>query len=192
LLDLFDLMRFCFGTAFALSPLCCTLQSGEETEMKLDILLSLTLAILLALPHASFAQQTPDAAAAPWAGVKLVPPGDELVVNLKDGKTVNGRLVSASDKMLVISHGDKTAALDQGDVQKVYRKVPRSGLSRTQIGTLVGLAAGAAIGGGLSSSNDFEAGWAVSIFALIGAGIGAIVGSISGSGRVKVLIYDAK
>jgi hypothetical protein len=160
--------------------------------MKLHILLSLTLAILFALPPASFAQQTADTPASPWAGVKLVPPGDEIIVNLKDGKTVNGRLVSASDKSLVISRGDKSAALDQGTVQKVYRKVPRSGLSRTQIGTLVGLAAGAAIGGGLSSSNDFEAGWAVSIFALIGAGIGAIVGSIAGSGRVKVLIYEAK
>jgi hypothetical protein len=160
--------------------------------MKLDAILSLALALVLVSPHASFAQQAVGASAAPWAGVKLVPPGDELVVNLKDGKTIKGRLVSASDNALVISRGDKTTAHELRNVQKVYRKVPSSGLSRTQIGTLAGLGAGAAIGGGLSSNDDFDAGWAVSIFALIGAGIGAIVGSISGSGRVKVLIYEAK
>lgn len=160
--------------------------------MKLNPLLSLSLALLLLSPHASFAQQSTDQAAALWAGVRLVPPGDEMIVNLKDGKTVNGRLVSASDKTLVVSRGDKTTALDQANVQKVYRKVPRSGLTRTQIGTLTGLAAGAAIGGGLSSNNDIDAGWTVPIFALIGAGIGAIAGSMSGGGRVKVLIYEAK
>jgi hypothetical protein len=170
----------------------CALQYDEETEMKLNTLLSLALALLLILPHASLAQQATDPAAMPWAGVRLVPPGDELVVNLKDGRTVNGRLVSSSDNALIISRKDKTTTLDQSNVQKVYRKVPRSGLTRTQIGTLGGLAAGAALGGGLSSNNDFEAGWTVPIFALIGAGIGAIVGAMSGSSRVKVLIYEAK
>ena len=160
--------------------------------MKLNSLLSLSLSLLLVLPHASLAQQSTDPAETPWAGVKLVPPGDEIVVDLKDGKTINGRLVSATDKALVISRGDRTATIDQVSVQKVYRKVPKSGLTRTQIGTLTGMAAGAALGGGLGASEDVEVGWTIPIFALIGAGIGAIAGSMSGGRRVKVLIYEAK
>ncbi len=160
--------------------------------MKFNSLLSLTLALLLILPHASFAQQATDQAAMLWDGVRLVPPGDELVVNLKDGRTLNGRIVSSSDNALIISRKDKTTALDRANVQKVYRKVPKSGLTRTQIGTLGGLAGGVAVGAGLSSSDDVEAGWVIPIFALIGAGIGAIVGAISGSNRIKVLIYEAK
>lgn len=160
--------------------------------MKLNSLLSLSLSLLLVLPHASLAQQSTDPAETPWAGVKLVPPGDEIVVDLKDGKTINGRLVSATDKALVISRGDRTTTIDQVSVQKVYRKVPKSGLTRTQIGTLTGMAAGAALGGGLGASEDVEVGWTIPIFALIGAGIGAIAGSMSGGRRVKVLIYEAK
>ena len=160
--------------------------------MKLNSLLSLSLSLLIVLPHASFAQQAADPADSPWAGVKLVPPGDEMVVNIKDGKTINGRLVSASDKALVISRGDRTTTIDQANVQKVYRKVPKSGLTRTQIGTLTGMAAGAALGAGLGASDDVEVGWTIPIFALIGAGIGAIAGSMSGGRRVKVLIYEAK
>ena len=160
--------------------------------MKFNNLSSLALALLLVLPHASLARQAADPAATPWAGVRLVPPGDELVVSLKDGRTVSGRLVSSSDNALVISRKDKTATLDRDNVQKVYRKVPKSGLTRTQIGTLSGLGAGAAIGAGLSSNDDVEAAWTVPIFALIGAGIGALVGAVSGSNRVKVLIYEAK
>ena len=160
--------------------------------MKLSSLLSLSLSLLLALPHASFAQQVIDPADTPWAGVKLVPPGDEMVVALKDGKTINGRLVNATDKALVISRGDRTITIDQVSVQKVYRKVPKSGLRRTQIGTLTGMAAGAALGGGLGANDDVEVGWTIPIFALMGAGIGAIAGSMSGGRRVKVLIYEAK
>ena len=160
--------------------------------MKLNSLLSLSLSLLIVLPHASFAQHTADPADAPWAGVKLVPPGDEMVVNLKDGKTINGRLVNATDKALVISRGDRTTTIDQANVHKVYRKVPKSGLTRTQIGTLTGMAAGAALGGGLGASEDVEVGWTIPIFALLGAGIGAIAGSMSGGKRVKVLIYEAK
>lgn len=160
--------------------------------MKINSLLSLSLSLLLLLPHASFARQSTNAADAPWAGVKLVPPGDEMVVELKNAKTVNGRLVSASDSGLVISHGDKTTTIDQVDVKKVYRKVPRSGLTRTQIGTLTGLAGGAAVGAGLGASEDVEVGWTIPIFALIGAGIGAVAGSVAGGRRVKILIYEAK
>ncbi len=160
--------------------------------MKFNSLLSFSLSLLLVLPHASFAQQTTDPAAAPWAGVKLVPPGDEIVVNLKDGKTINGRLVSASDKALIISRGDKTTTLDQANVKKVYRKVPKTGLTHTQIGTMTGLAAGAAIGAGVGVNEDVEVGWTIPIFALMGAGIGAVVGAMSGGRSVKVLIYEAK
>ena len=170
----------------------CALQQDEETGMKFNTLLSLALALLLILPHASFARQATDPDATPWAGVRLVPPGDELVVGLKDGRTVKGRLVSSSDSALVISRKDKTATLDRATVKKVYRKVPKSGITRTQIGTLSGLGIGAAIGAGLSSNDDVEAGWAISIFALIGAGIGALIGAVSGSNRVNVLIYEAK
>ena len=160
--------------------------------MKLNSLLSLSLSLLLVLPHASLAQQATDPAETPWAGVKLVPPGDEIVVDLKDGKTISGRLVNATDKALVISRKDKTATIDQLSVQKVYRKVPETGLTRTQIGTLTGMAAGAALGAGLGASEDVEVGWTIPIIALIGAGIGAIAGYTSGVGRGKVLIYQAK
>ena len=48
---------------------------------------------LLGTPTHSLAQVTDPTATGMWAGVERVPPGEKLLVKLKDGKKVKGRLV---------------------------------------------------------------------------------------------------
>lgn len=155
--------------------------------------------ILLVLPSLALAQN-PSGAISDWSAVRSVSPGEKLSVRLKDGKKMEGRLLSVSDAMLTMDRGNRSTDIDRQAVEKVYRLVPKSvgkavGKSAL-IGAGIGFGAGAIVGVSAGSYEDLETAGLVGILgglgAAIGAGIGAIVGGISGSGDKKVMIYDAK
>jgi len=50
---------------------------------------ALVLMALLAKPQAGLAQTTPNPIRDSWEGLKAIPPGDELVVDLRNGQTLN-------------------------------------------------------------------------------------------------------
>jgi hypothetical protein len=163
------------------------------------LMITYVLIAMLAISHVAVAQQK-TAPGAEWAAVTAVQPGDKLVVKLREGKSVEGKLSSVSGETLTLAHNKKTTELNRGDVLKVYRVTGKSAASSTLIGAGVGAAAGAGTGaavcGGCNDKGSFDFGPSRSVItagaALVGAGLGAIVGFALGRRHKRVLIYEAR
>ena len=159
------------------------------------VALALAFLILLTHPAISLAQTAP--APSEWSLVKTVPPGDELVVELKNGQTIKGRLKVISDIHITLARGQKSFDIDREDVRRIHRIVPKSAAKPALIGAGTGAAIGAggiaiAVAADESGGDDGEAAAAILGVALLGAGIGALVGLAFGSRQKKVLIYQAR
>lgn len=132
-----------------------------------------------------------------WATIKSVPPGDELIVKLKNGSTIKGRLRGISSDTLTVVRDKRMTDINRSDVQTIKRVIPKSAAKPT----LMGAGAGAAIavtGVAVAAASDDTGGSEGELaaatlgLALIGAGIGALVGLAVGSKQKKVLIYESK
>ncbi|HWS88323.1 MAG TPA: hypothetical protein VN282_15235 [Pyrinomonadaceae bacterium] len=158
---------------------------------------ALSLAFLLLLTHPSISLAQGASAPNEWSIVKTVPPGDEMVVKLKGGQAIKGRLKVISDIHLTLARGQKSFDIDRQDVRQIHRIVPKSAARPTLIGAGTGAAIGAggiavAVAADESGGDDGEAAAAILGVAIIGAGIGALVGLAFGSRQKKVLIYEAR
>ena len=154
---------------------------------------SLVLTALLAKPQAVLAQATADPIRGSWERLKLVPPGDELVVSLRSGQATQGRLSGVSDAMLTLAVGKQNIDVSRGEVLRVHRLVSKSAKRSTLIGLGVGAGVGGLAGGIGAASGPGESGeygWGVLIFGAIGIGAGSLVGYIIGSRKHRVLIYE--
>ena len=154
----------------------------------------------LGTPTHSLAQATDPIATGMWSGVEKVPPGEKLIVKLKDGKKVKGTLSSISDTGLTLVRGNRTTVLERENVLQVYRLVRKSAGTATRWGAISGGLLGGVLGLALygADAGPFHGG-NESVGALMGsiAGTGAIgagVGGVSGYALAKpkrrVLIYD--
>ena len=115
---------------------------------------------LLGTPTDSLAQATAPVATGMWAGVERVPPGEKLVVKLKDGKKLKGRLVSVSDTGITLSRKNETMDLDRDRVQQIFRLMHKSARKAMLIGVGVGLAIGAGATAGVCDGYGTAcAGW---------------------------------
>lgn len=156
--------------------------------------ISLALAVSLLLSSVTSAQVN-NVATGDWSRVRAVASGSKLVVKLKNGKTIKGKMRSASDSALSLSAGNKLTDLNREDVQSVYHVMGKSATKATLIGLAVGAGAGAIIGAAGEDNNDFliSKGQAAAIFGALGAGAGALTGYLIGRhGHKRVLIYEAK
>lgn len=158
---------------------------------------TLALAFLLLLTHPPISLAQGAHAPNEWSVVKTVPPGDELVVKLKNGQTIKGRLRAISDIHLTLARDQRSFDIDRQDVRQIHRIVPKSAARPALIGAGTGAAIGAggiaiAVAADESGGDDGEAAAAILGVALIGAGIGALVGLAFGSRQKKVLIYEAR
>lgn len=159
--------------------------------------ISLALIATLFLSTVTVTAQNTTQANDDWSRVKSVESGSKLAVKLKDGKTVEGKLSSASDSAVSLTVKNKPVDIKREDVLSVHQVMKKSATKATLIGLGVGAGAGAGIGAAAGASNDngFEkiehattAGLAV-----LGAGAGAVAGFLVGrSGRKRVLIYQAQ
>ncbi len=151
----------------------------------------LTLLVILTLLSQSILGQVRGT----WEGIKAIPPGDELEVNLRNGQTMRGRLISTSDTSLTLTHEKKPTDISSGDVLRVYRLIPKSTKRSTLIGLGIGAAAGGVTGGvavSRGSGEPNESGWGVLIGGTIGIAAGSLVGFIIGSRKQRVLIFEIK
>jgi hypothetical protein len=147
---------------------------------------------MIARPQIMSAQALPTPTRGSWDAVKAVPPGDQVVARLRNGRTLNGWMVSASDTVLTIERRKNTTDLNRGDVLRVYRVVKKSNTKGLLIGLLIGTGVGALLGKLAEPENPEDPGLAPVVFgglgALIGGGMGAAI-----SGRTKrLLIYETK
>jgi hypothetical protein len=149
----------------------------------------------LILPAGASAQST-TAPSGDWAALNSVTTGSKLVVKLRDGKSVEGKLSGVSDAALSLSVKSKPVDLKREDVQSVYRIEGKSATKATLIGMGVGAGAGAAIGlAGSSQSDGFDKiDHAVTAgLTVVGAGVGALTGYLIGHrGSKRILVYEAR
>lgn len=131
-----------------------------------------------------------------WSGLRTLSSGSKLVIKLKNGKSVEGKLSGVSDTALSLSVSGKPMDLSREDVLSVYQISAKSAKKATLIGLGVGAGAGAAIGaaGGDGRDSFFVSRLQLAAgLSILGAGVGALAGYVIGkSGRKRVLIYGAK
>src|SRR5258708_16389959 len=78
-----------------------------------------------------------------WAVLKTVPTASKLVVKLKSGKSVSGKLSAVTDTTLSLSVKDKAVDLKREDVVSVHQVMGKSAKKATLIGLAVGAGGGA-------------------------------------------------
>ena len=156
--------------------------------------LILVLAASLLLPSVTSARNN-GAPNGDWSALNTVGSGSKLVVKLKTGKSVEGRLSSVSDSALSLSVKGKPVDLKREDVQSVYQFTQKSATKATLIGMGVGAGTGAVIGLAGSGGNDSfdKLDHAVTAgLTVVGAGAGALTGYLIGRhGSKRVLVYEA-
>jgi hypothetical protein len=154
------------------------------------------IALLVAL--AIFAVQVPVVLAqgtlSNWAAVQGIQVDERVIVKQKDGKTVEGRMIEASETNLTISRDKKVVNISRSDIREVYHSTGKAAKGKwALIGTGIGAAAGAGLGAIKYDPNrdDYEIYPVMGFF--IGAGAGALAGLAFGaSRRSRTLVYQAQ
>jgi hypothetical protein len=129
-----------------------------------------------------------------WSAVKAIGVDERLIVKKKDGKTIGGRMIEASDTNLTLSRNSKVVNISRADIQQIHHSTGKAEKGKwALIGSGVGAGAGAGLGGikYRSDRDDYE------IYpimgAVIGIGVGAAAGAVFGaSRRSRSLIYEAR
>lgn len=144
----------------------------------------------IASPLAMAQQPT---ASGDWSVVQALAPGDALIVKLKDGRSVDGKLNSVTDAELSLTRNNKSEAFGRDRIFQIYSRKRKAEKGKyAAIGA--GIGAGAGLGIGLAKNSppidDGE------IYPIIGASLGAGIGAIGGflfgqAKRKRVLIYQA-
>lgn len=158
------------------------------------LVLSFVLIALLAKPPVTvLAQDTSEPVRGAWAAVDAVPRGDELVVKLKSGKSVKGRLSAVTDTGLTLTRENKSTDIERANVSKIHRVIGKSAKAKfAAFGAGAGAGVGLAIGAAKSSPrvDDSEIFYVVAV--PLATGLGALVGAAIGAGRRKrLLVYEA-
>ena len=126
-----------------------------------------------------------------WSAVQAIPVDARLIVKQKDGKTIEGKMIEASETNLTLSRNNKVVNISRDGIRQIYRSTGKAAKGKwAAIGTGIGAGAGAGIGATkLSSDSDSD----IYIMGglLIGLGVGAAAGALFGASRRKrELIYE--
>jgi hypothetical protein len=154
-------------------------------------IVSVLLAITLVYSPLALAQKP--AGSGDWGSVQAVPPGDALIVKLKDGRSVEGKLNSVTDAELSLTRNNKSETFGRDRIFQIYGRKRKAEKGKyAAIGA--GIGAGVGLGVGLAkNSPPVDDGEIYPIAGtILGAGIGAIGGFLFGQAkRKRVLIYQA-
>ncbi len=156
-------------------------------------LFSLLLAGALFLAQSPVALVRAQGSVRDWSAVKSVGTDVRLIVKQKDGKTIEGRMIEASETNLTLSRDGKVVNIPRDSVQQIQHSRGKSAKGKW---ALIGAGIGGAVGGGIgaakfSSGRDDSEIW-LPVGLIFGAGAGAVTGLIFGaSRRQRELIYVA-
>ena len=169
-----------------------------RTRNKSSLVVAFALMAMLARPQLAFAQVTTDPIIGSWERLKAIPPGDKVEMDLRNGQTLKGKLISVSDTVLTIERGKGTTDVTRGDTLRVFRMTSKS----AKRATLIGLGTGIGIGlagtaifaytGGRGGEADLYGLVAVVSGATAGTLIGYLVGRQSSKRNQRALIYETK
>lgn len=134
---------------------------------------------LLGAPPAAIGQASDELAMGMWASVKKLPLGAEVVVRLKDGAKLKGRLSGFSDAGLTLERKRQSVSVEREQVLQVYRRVPKSPALHTLVGAAVGFGAFAAGHAAAFPDEPAPTHAADGPLILLSAGVGALVGTAS-------------
>jgi hypothetical protein len=163
-----------------------------KTRKKVAKVVAFALIAMIARPQIISAQALPTPTRGSWDLVKAVPPGDKVVARLRNGQTLNGWMISASDTVLTLERRKNTTDVNRGDVLKVYRVVKKSDTKGLLIGLGIGTGVGALLGALTEPEYTDDPGLAPVVLGFLGALIGSGMGAAI-SGRTKrLLIYETK
>jgi hypothetical protein len=155
-------------------------------------IVSLLLAATLIYSPLAMAQQT--VAPGDWSAVQDMPPGDELLIQLKDGTSLKGKVSSVTSNELSITRKNKTETVRRETISQIYQ-LKRKAEKGKYAAIGAGIGAGAGLGIGLAkNSPPVDDGEIYPVVGtILGAGIGAIGGFLFGAAkRKRVLIYQAR
>lgn len=163
---------------------------------RMRITTSLILITSILLLPGSLVGQTSPAPMNDWSRLTAVESGSKLIVKLKDGKTVEGKLNSVLDTGLSLSIKNKTVEVKREEVRSIHQVKRKSAGTSTLIGAGVGAGMAAAAGALARANNDDDGFVSESAMhagmVVIGAGLGGITGFFVGrTQRTRVLIYES-
>jgi hypothetical protein len=128
-----------------------------------------------------------------WSVVQAVAADERLILKLKDGKTIEGKMIEASETNLTLSRNSKVVNIPRASILQIHHSKGKAAKGKwAMIGAGVGGAAGAGIGAAKANSiiDDGEIYTVAGL--VIGAGVGAVGGVVFGaSRRQRELIYLA-
>lgn len=128
-----------------------------------------------------------------WSRVQAIKVDERLIVKQKDGRTLSGTMIEATENNLTFSRGGKVVNIPRSNVQQIETSTGKASKGKwALIGAGVGAAAGGGIGAAKASSVSDDGGIYTLAGLLIGTGAGAATGVFIGANqRHRELIYTA-
>jgi hypothetical protein len=128
-----------------------------------------------------------------WAAVQAMPADERLIVKQKNGTTVEGRMIEASDSNLTLSRNSKVVNISRDNIQQIHHS---TGKAKKGKWALIGAGLGAAVGAGIGATKVSPAHDDSEIWVPVGLAFGAAGGAVTGllfgaSRRQRTLIYQA-
>jgi hypothetical protein len=159
--------------------------------MRIHRLIIGVLVVVLAHPTLIAAQQTARSAADPWAAVKTIQTGSDLVVKLKSGKKMKSSYVSATDDAISLSQGNTVTATPRDSIATIHLiATSKSRDTGGAIGATAGVGLGVAIA--VDGSGGDTPVLTIVVSALIFGALGYLFGWMFSPKYKRVLIYDAE
>jgi len=117
-----------------------------------------------------------------WSAVQAVGTDERLIVKQKDGKTIEGRMIEASENNLTLSRNNKVVTIPRDSILQIHHSKGKAAKGKwALIGAGIGGAAGASIGASkVSASRDDSEIW-LPVGLIFGAGAGAVTGLLFGA-----------
>ena len=128
-----------------------------------------------------------------WSAVQTGGADERLFVKQKDGKTIEGKMIEASETNLTLSRNGKVVNISRDSIQQIELSRGRAEKGKwAAIGAGIGAATGGAIGGVKASHTGDDGGIYTVVGLVFGAGSGAVAGLAFGATRRhRELIYTA-
>ena len=156
-------------------------------------LFSLLLAGMLFMAQSPFALVQAQGTVRDWSAVQSVGTDERLIVKQRDGKTIEGRMIEASETNLTLSRNSKVINIPRDSILQIHHSKGKAAKGKW---ALIGAGIGGAVGGGIgaakfSSGRDDSEIW-LPVGLIFGAGAGAVGGALfEASRRQRELIYMA-
>ena len=144
--------------------------------MKTRIFSLLTVAALLVaqLPLSVAQAQTAGVSGRGWSAVQAIAADERLIVKQKDGRTVEGKMIDASENNLTLSRNNKVVNIARDTIQQIQHSKGKAAKGKwAAIGTGIGAAVGGGIGYVKASSGKDDAEIWLPVGLAFGMGFGA-------------------